>query len=313
MYQFNIVFGILIAFLSNYFFEGVGGENDWRWMLGIMAIPSLVYTVMVFRIPESPRWLLSVKKDEPAAKDVMVKLGVQNPDEAIAAVIAGNLHEAKAGQSSKFFSSKYKAIIWLAFMVAFFNQWSGINFILYYAPEILERAGLAAKESLFNSIAIGGTNLIFTFAGLYLIDRIGRKTLLIIGSFGYILSLAMVAFAFYSGAGAGFLLLFLLLFIASHAVGQGAVIWVFISEIFPNKVRAAGQSFGASVHWIFAAIITLITPAFLDKDNGIFKDNPWPIFAFFAFMMILQLVWVVTAVPETKGVSLEELEKKLVK
>ncbi|MEQ1798879.1 MAG: sugar porter family MFS transporter [Lacibacter sp.] len=312
MYQFNIVFGILIAFLSNYFFEGFGGDNDWRWMLGIMAVPSLIYTLMVFRIPESPRWLLSVKKDAAAAKKVMIQLGVSNPDEEIAAINTGNAHETKAGQSSKFFSSKYKTVIWLAFMVAFFNQWSGINFILYYAPEILESAGLAAKESLFNSIAIGGTNLIFTFVGLYLIDRIGRRTLLIIGSFGYIFSLSMVAWAFSSTAGAGFLLLSLLLFIASHAVGQGAVIWVFISEIFPNKVRATGQSFGASVHWVFAAIITLITPLFLDKEKGIFGDRPWPIFAFFAFMMVLQLVWVLAKVPETKGVSLEELERKLI-
>lgn len=313
MYQFNIVFGILVAFLSNYFFAGMGGENDWRWMLGVMAVPSLIYTVMVFGIPESPRWLLAIKKDLVGAKTVMIRLGVPNPDEAIALISASNEHEARSGNSTKFFSLKYNKILWLAFLVAFFNQWSGINFILYYAPEILERAGLAAKDSLFNSIAIGGTNLLFTFVGLYLIDKAGRKTLLTIGSIGYILSLSMVAWAFYSGAGAGFLLSFLLLFIASHAVGQGAVIWVFISEIFPNKVRATGQSFGASVHWVFAAFITLITPAFLDKDSGIFKDNPWPIFAFFAFMMVLQLVWVLTKVPETKGVSLEELERKLVK
>jgi sugar porter (SP) family MFS transporter len=313
MYQFNIVFGILIAFLSNYFFKGMGGANDWRWMLGIMAVPALIYTAMVFRIPESPRWLLSIKKDLTAAKDVMLRLGINNVDEEIATIQAANEHEAKSGSTAQFFSSKYSVVLWLAFMVAFFNQWSGINFILYYAPEILERAGLAAKDSLFNSISIGAVNLLFTFVGLYLIDRVGRKTLLLIGSFGYIISLSLVAWAFYSGAGAGFLLSFLLLFIASHAVGQGAVIWVFISEIFPNKVRASGQSFGASVHWVFAAIITLITPLFLDKDNGIFKDNPWPIFAFFAFMMALQLIWVLTRVPETKGVSLEELEKRLVK
>lgn len=313
MYQFNIVFGILIAFLSNYFFEGMGGENAWRWMLGIMTLPALIYTAMVFAIPESPRWLLAIKKDAVAAKNVMLRLGVTNPDEEIAVIQLSNEHESKPGSTSNIFNSKYRTIIWLAFLVAFFNQWSGINFILYYAPEILERAGLAAKDSLFNSIAIGGTNLLFTFVGLYLIDRIGRRTLLIIGSFGYILSLSMVAWAFYAGAGAGFLLFFLLIFIASHAIGQGAVIWVFISEIFPNKVRATGQSFGASVHWVFAAIITLITPAFLDKDHGIFKDNPWPIFAFFAFMMVLQLVWVLTKMPETKGVSLEELEKKLVR
>jgi sugar porter (SP) family MFS transporter len=313
MYQFNIVFGILIAFLSNYFFEGMGGDDDWRWMLGVMAVPSLIYTVMVFGIPESPRWLLAVKKDIVKSKKIMIRLGVPHPDEEIDTIMASNQHEAKAGHSSKFFSSKYKTILWLAFMVAFFNQWSGINFILYYAPEILERAGLAAKDSLGNSILIGATNLVFTFVGLYLIDKAGRKTLLIIGSIGYIISLTMVSWAFYAGADAVFLLFFLLLFIASHAVGQGAVIWVFISEIFPNKVRATGQSFGASIHWVFAAVITLITPVFLDSDNGIFKDNPWPIFAFFAFMMVLQLVWVLTKVPETKGVSLEDLEMKLVR
>ena len=227
--------------------------------------------------------------------------------------MASYKHETTTGHTSKMFSSKYKTILWLAFMVAFFNQVSGINFILYYAPEILERAGLAAKESLFNSIAIGGTNLVFTFVGLYFIDRLGRKTLLLIGSLGYIVSLAMVTWSFYSHAGPGFLMAFLLLFIAAHAIGQGAVIWVFISEIFPNKVRAMGQSFGASVHWVFAALITLITPVFLDADKGIFKDNPWPIFAFFALMMVLQLIWVLTKVPETKGVSLEDLEKKLVR
>jgi sugar porter (SP) family MFS transporter len=313
MYQFNIVFGILIAFLSNYFLEGVGGENDWRWMLGVMALPALIYTIMVIGIPESPRWLISNKRDIKEAKKVLTRLGVANPDEVIESVKKSNEHEAAVGNTSGFFSSKYKAVIWLAFMIAFFNQWSGINFILYYAPEILERAGLAAKESLFNSIAIGGTNLIFTFVGLYLIDRVGRKTLLFIGSLGYILSLGMVAWSFYAHASPAFLMSFLLLFIASHAVGQGAVIWVFISEIFPNKVRAIGQSFGASIHWVFAALITLITPIFLDADNGVFKDNPWPIFAFFAFMMVLQLVWVIAKVPETKGVSLEELEKRLIK
>ncbi|THU39680.1 sugar porter family MFS transporter [Niastella caeni] len=315
MYQFNIVFGILVAFLSNYFLQGVGGSNDWRWMLGVMAVPSLIYTFMVFRIPESPRWLVSVKKDDAGARKVMERLGMNNIDEEIKLIEASAQHEAHAGHDGKgFFNSKYKTILWLAFLVAFFNQWSGINFILYYAPEILSQAGLAAKESLFNSIAIGGTNLIFTFAGLYLIDRLGRKTLLIIGSFGYIISLAMVAWCFYTHASAGLLMVFLLLFIAAHAIGQGAVIWVFIAEIFPNKVRAMGQSFGASVHWVFAAIITWITPVFLDEKDGVFSEiGPWPIFAFFAFMMVLQLVWVLLKVPETKGVSLEELERKLVK
>ncbi len=282
MYQFNIVFGILIAFLSNYFLEGFGGSSDWRWMLGVMAVPSIVYTLMVIGIPESPRWLESRNNHQ-----------------------QGSIRQ-------ELFAARNKRIIGLAFMIAFFNQVSGINFFLYYAPEILERAGLAAKDSLFNSIAIGGTNLLFTFVGLYLIDRLGRKTLLIIGSLGYIISLSMVAWAFYAAASPGFLLSFLLVFIASHAIGQGAVIWVFIAEIFPNQIRALGQSFGASVHWVFAALITLITPVFLDAEDGIFKDNPWPIFAFFAGMMALQLIWVFVKVPETKGVSLEKLEEELV-
>ena len=313
LYQFNIVFGILVAFLSNYFLEGVGGANDWRWMLGVLAIPSVIYSALVIGVPESPRWLIARKNDVTTSKKILSRLGIEDVDAEISSIIESHQHETKKGGSSSIFSNKYKRVLWLAFLVAFFNQWSGINFILYYAPEILERAGLAAKESLFNSIAIGGTNLIFTFVGLYLIDRIGRKTLLLIGSFGYILSLATVAWCFYAHASASVLLVSLLFFIAAHAIGQGAVIWVFISEIFPNKVRAIGQSFGASTHWVFAALITLITPVFLDKDNGIFKDNPWPIFAFFAFMMVLQLVWVLTKMPETKGVSLEDLEKKLIK
>ncbi len=282
-------------------------------MLGVMAIPSLLYTLLVFGIPESPRWLIAKKNDLDAARKVFARIGVANVDAVIQSVKASAQHEASVGHGSGFFNRKYKRILWLAFLVAFFNQWSGINFVLYYAPEIMERAGLASIDSLKNSIYIGGTNLLFTFVGLYLIDRLGRKTLLILGSIGYIISLGLVAYAFKTTASSGFLLAFLLMFIASHAIGQGAVIWVFISEIFPNRIRARGQSFGASTHWVFAALITLITPVFLDKDNGILKKNPWPIFAFLAFMMVLQLIWVLTKVPETKGVSLEDLEKKLVK
>lgn len=312
MYQFNIVFGILMAYFSNYLLKGVGGSNDWRWMLGVMSIPSLVYTVMVLGVPESPRWLITIKNNLTKAKRILSQTGVEDPEEEVQIILAANKEIRTTTGRPHFFSHKYKKVLWLAFFVAFFNQWSGINFILYYAPEILESAGLAAKESLSNSIAIGGTNLVFTFVGLYLIDRIGRKQLLTIGSMGYILSLAAVAFCFAFKVEPLILLSFLLLFIASHAIGQGAVIWVFISEIFPNNVRALGQSFGASTHWVFAAMITLITPVFLDKDNGIFGKNPWPIFAFFAFMMVLQLIWVLTKVPETKGVSLEQLEKKLI-
>jgi sugar porter (SP) family MFS transporter len=312
MYQFNIVFGILVAFISNYLLKGFDGANDWRWMLGILLIPSLIYTFMVMRVPESPRWLITKKNKINDAREILVKTGIADPDAAIKSIIESNTSAKGTNNKTQIFNIRYKKVILLAFFLSMFNQLSGINFILYYAPEILENAGLASKDSLLNSIAIGGTNLIFTFVGLYLIDRLGRKKLLIIGSIGYIVSLAMVAFAFKTGASPAFLMTFLLMFIASHAIGQGAVIWVFISEIFPNKVRAMGQSFGTGVHWVFAALITLITPVFLDKDSGILRKDPWIIFAFFSSMMVLQLIWVLTKVPETKGVSLEELEKQLI-
>jgi len=311
MYQFNIVFGILIAFLSNYFLVGFDGANDWRWMLGVEAIPAIAYTIMVLRVPESPRWLISRKNDLVLAKKVLTDLGEANPDSEIQTIIEANKNTSPTESREHLFSAKLRKPLTLAFFIAFFNQLSGINFILYYAPEILERAGLATQDSLFNSIAIGGINLIFTFVGLYLIDRTGRKNLLIIGSLGYILSLSMVSYAFYFTSGPIFLMTFLLLFIAAHAIGQGAVIWVFISEIFPNKSRALGQSFGASVHWVCAALITLLMPVFLDRNNGILRDDPWIIFAFFAGMMTLQLIWVLTKYPETKGVSLEEIQKRL--
>jgi sugar porter (SP) family MFS transporter len=311
MYQFNIVFGILVAYLSNYFLQGVGGDNDWRWMLAVLLIPSLIYTFMAFGLPESPRWLLSVKGDEAMARKNLAAVGVENIDETIQEIKVANAEEKEIG-SATLFTKHHLKLISLAFFIAFFNQVSGINFLLYYAPRILEEAGFAKDNSLLSSISIGLMNLIFTFVGLWLIDRIGRKTLLIIGSFGYIISLSMAAYGFFMHSAPTFMLVFLLLFIAAHAIGQGAVIWVFISEIFPTQVRAAGQAFGASIHWIFAAFITLVTPVFLDSEYGIFKDNPWPIFAFFAGMMALQLVWILLKVPETKGVSLEELQKKLV-
>jgi sugar porter (SP) family MFS transporter len=313
MYQFNIVFGILIAYLSNYFLQGVGGANDWRYMLGVLAIPSVIYTIAILGVPESPRWLVTKKNDREGARKILSDIGIIDTEAEIKNIEQANILESVSTGKTSMINPKYNRVIWLAFMVAFFNQLSGINFILYYAPQLLEQAGLAKKESLLNSIALGGTNLIFTFVGLYLIDRLGRKTLLIIGSIGYIFSLSAVAWAFYTHANPTLLLSFLLLFIASHAVGQGAVIWVFISEIFPNKVRANGQSFGASVHWVFAAIITLVTPVFLDEKDGIFKDTPYYIFVFFAVMMVWQLIWVLTKVPETKDVSLEELEKRLIK
>nr|WP_315141412.1 sugar porter family MFS transporter [uncultured Flavobacterium sp.] len=305
LFQFNIVFGILIAFFSNYFFEGFGGENDWRWMIGIVALPALIYSVIVIRIPESPRWLILNKKDDQAGLAVLEM--IYAPAQAKESFNEIKKDVTTTTTSDSFFSKKYKFPILLAFLLAFFNQLSGINFILYYAPEILEMAGLGAKESLFNSILIGVTNLVFTLIGMRLIDVLGRKQLMLIGSLGYIISLTMVAFAFYSQLGSVVLLLSIMLFIASHAIGQGAVIWVFISEIFPNTVRANGQAFGTGIHWIFAALITLVGPIVID----VYKDNPWPIFAFFAFMMLLQLVFVLFMMPETKGLSLEEIESKM--
>lgn len=315
MYQFNIVFGILIAFISNYLIGELFAQNvAWRWMLGIEGLPALIYSLLVFQIPNSPRWLLMKGKPENLALQAMTSLG-DTKERALKRL--EEIKKALAEQTSKtkerLFSGMYRKPLILAFLIAFFNQLSGINFVLYYAPEILERAGLASGESLFSSISIGIINLIFTFVGIALIDRLGRKQLMYIGSVGYIVSLAMVGWCFYSGASTTLLLIFVLVFIASHAMGQGAVIWVFISEIFPNKVRAAGQSWGTGTHWVFAALITLLTPTFLDSKIGIFKENPWPIFIFFAGMMVLQLVWVIFMMPETKGISLEELAKKMSK
>jgi len=310
LYQFMLVFGIFIAFFSNYLLKGVGGVNDWRWMLGVEAIPALLYCIMILGVPNSPRWLAIQGKDDEGALKVLRGLyDEQEAQTVLAEIKADDLASSAATGKIGLFSGKYSTPLTLAFILAFFNQLSGINFILYYAPEILAKAGLAAKESLLNSISIGGVNLLFTMLGMVLIDRLGRKQLMLIGSVGYIGGLAGVAWAFYAAASPTVLLVFILLFIASHAIGQGAVIWVFISEIFPNKVRAFGQSWGCGTHWVFAAIITLLGPVVLD----IFSVNPWPIFAFFAGMMVLQLLWVVFFMPETKGKSLEELERELVK
>ncbi len=310
LYQFNIVFGILIAFLSNYLLKGFQGSEDWRWMLGVEALPAIIYTLLAIKLPQSPRWLISKQNDIDRASTILGKLyNQQAVDSAIAAIQEEK--ELSSKKKTKLFSSAYKKPLFLAFVIAFFNQLSGINFVLYYAPEILQKAGLASSESLFSSISIGLINLVFTYVGVRLIDRLGRRELLKIGSWGYIVSLGMVAYAFYASLSAGFLISFILLFIASHAMGQGAVIWVFISEIFPNKIRSYGQSWGASTHWVFAAIITLITPVFLDEKSGIFGQNPWPIFAFFMLVMCVQLFWVIRIMPETKGISLEQLEKQM--
>ncbi len=304
LYQFNIVFGILLAFISNYLLSGVGGANDWRFMLGIEAIPAALYCVLIFGVPKSPRWLVIEKNDETSALATL-QLIHNNSQDALDELQSIKDHNTVESRSSNLFSGAFKKPLTLAFLLAFFNQLSGINFILYYAPVILEKAGFASSDSLLSSISIGGTNLIFTFVGVYLIDRVGRKNLMYIGSIGYIISLSMVAYGFKTDASATFNLTFILVFIASHAVGQGAVIWVFISEIFPNSVRASGQAWGTGTHWVFAAIITMLGEVVIDAFPS------WTIFAFFSIFMVLQLLFTHFMMPETKGVSLEELQDSL--
>jgi len=300
-YQFNIVFGILVAYLSNYLIGQYFGDIAWRWMLGIEALPAVIYTVMVIGVPNSPRWLILNKKDDTGALEVLERI---NPLTDVKQELA-NIKKSLDQTSVKFFSRKYKKPITLAFFIAFFNQLSGINFVLYYAPRIFEQAGIAADDVLGASIPIGIVNFTFTLLGMYLIDKIGRKTLMIIGSIGYILTLAGVAWAFSTGAEGVLVVTFVSAFVAAHAIGQGAVIWVFISEIFSNAVRDSGMSFGSGTHWVFAAVITMVTPMVLANFSAA------SIFTFFTIMMIIQLLWVVIYMPETKGVSLEELAERL--
>ncbi len=303
LYQFMLVLGILIAFLSNYLLAGIG-DVAWRIMLGVEAVPAALYLIMVFAIPRSPRWLVLKKHNIEEAKSVLEWM---NPDDHVDDQIAAIQASEHAGAEARLFSGKYRFPIILAFLLAFFNQLSGINFVIYYAPRIFEAAGLASSTALLSSVGIGVVNLLFTMLGITLIDKAGRKQLMYIGSIGYITTLAVVSWAFYTGAGGIIVVIFLFGFIASHAIGQGAVIWVFISEIFPNTVRAMGTSLGTGTHWVFAALITVFTLFFMD----ILGDNPAPLFAFFSFMMVLQLIFVWRMMPETKNKTLEELELEL--
>ena len=310
MFQFNIVFGILIAFLSNALLAGLG-ENAWRWMLGVAAVPSVIYTLFCFGIPESPRWLLG--RGERAKGLTVLKLIQPEASSSELEMLADKIAAASSmrTESARFWSRQLKTPILLAFLIAFFNQLSGINAILYFAPRIFELTGLGAKAALLQSVGIGLTNLVFTFVGLWLIDRLGRRTLLYIGSFGYILSLGLVAWAFFTEHFA-IVPVCIFGFIAAHAVGQGAVIWVFISEIFPNKFRAEGQSLGSFTHWFFAALLTTLFPMMVKLSGA--NDQPRRagfIFLFFCSMMVLQLVWVKFMVPETKGVALEDMASRL--
>lgn len=304
MFQFNIVFGIVIAYLSNALLAGAG-ENAWRWMLGVAAFPSVLYTLCCLVIPESPRWLLGRKGDRQAGVAVLRLIEPNASEEKIAAeadaILTASADKTAAGN---FWSPSLRVPILLAFFVALFNQLSGINAILYFAPRIFEMTGLGPQAAMLQSVGIGITNLIFTFIGLWLIDRLGRRTLLYVGSFGYIASLGLVAWAFFTQH-YSIVPVCIFAFIAAHAVGQGTVIWVLISEIFPNKHRAEGQSLGSFTHWIFAALLTTFFPKMVTAFA------PGYVFLFFCFMMVLQLVWVRTMVIETKGVPLEQVQRRL--
>ena len=304
LFQFNIVFGIVVAFASNALLAGLG-ENAWRWMLGVAAFPSVIYTVLCFGIPESPRWLLGRKRDREAGIKVLQLIEPGASREKIEAE-ADEIMAASSEQvtAARFWTRRLRVPILLAFLLAFFNQLSGINAVLYFAPRIFEMTGLGAKAALLQSVGIGMTNLLFTFVGLWLIDRLGRRTLLFIGSFGYILSLGLVAWAFFTEH-FSIVPACIFAFIAAHAVGQGAVIWVYISEIFPNRHRAEGQALGSFTHWIFAALLTTFFPKMVSAFA------PGYVFLFFCGMMVLQLVWVKFMVQETKGVPLEQIQKRL--
>ena len=315
--QFNIVLGILLAYLSNTIVRAVVNDEttDWRWMFGVMAIPAAIFLLMLFSVPETPRWLMA-NGQEQAGRDVLAKLTVSKEEADFQIMeIDSSLAAAENAPKVPFFTKSHAKVIMLAFMIAMFNQMSGINAILYYAPVVMVKAGASTDAAFQMSIAVGFMNLVATMAALTVIDRIGRKKLMIIGSIGYIVSLGfMSALMFYYEQALGgafdsqssFLVLGgLLVFIAAHAFGQGAVIWVFISEIFPNRIRGRGQSFGSLTHWVFAWLTSTFFPPVINGLGG------GVAFAVFAVFMVGQLFWVLKVMPETKGVPLEEMEAKL--
>ena len=306
LYQMNIVLGILVALLSNWLLSGMG-DHAWRWMLGVEALPAIVYTLCAIGLPESPRWLIGMRHQREQGERVLAEL-YPAADEGeigrLAEEIAKAAEEEENVTGGAVFSRSLTQPILLVLLIAMFNQLSGINAVLYFAPRIFEMAGFGESAALLQSVGLGVTNLVFTIVGLALIDRLGRRTLLVIGSLGYITSLGLCSWAFASG-GTSIVPACLFAFIASHAVGQGAVIWVFISEVFPNEHRATGNAIGCGTHWVMAALITLVFP------SVVAAFEPWQIFAFFCGMMVLQLAWALLKMPETRGVPLEELQRRL--
>jgi MFS transporter, SP family, xylose:H+ symportor len=327
--QFNVVAGILLAFFSNYLIVKMNlGVNEWRWMFGVVALPSSAFFFLLFLTPNSPRWLMAEGRTE-EARAVFLRLGADDVEGELRDIQA-SLDVSHHGLKEPFFRKAYTRPILLAVAIAAFNQLSGINALMYYAPAIFQMAGANKDSALLQSVAVGGTNLLFTMMALLIIDHFGRRRLMLVGSLGYIVSLGSVAWAFHKygdafsiaqkaveanlpvpadvatavGAGGFVVLASLLVFIASHAFGQGAVIWVFISEIFPNRVRARGQALGSFTHWFMAAVISWTFPMFA-AASGEYT------FAFYAAMMVLQLFWVLLIMPETKGASLEQIQRKL--
>jgi MFS family permease len=277
LFQFNLVGGILMAYISNYALAGIGGPADWRLMAGATGIIGVIYSSLAAGIPESPRW--------PVRSEVI-------------------LEQYEKPQNVGLFSRKYSKVLLITLLMVFFNQFSGISFVLFYGPQILKQAGLGVTQSLLGGVSIGIVNLLATGVGMYFIDRVGRRQLMFAGSIGYILSLSMIALGSWAGWSAWFVLSFILLFIFSHAIGQGAVIWVFLAEIFPTRVRAFGQAWASGMLNVFAGLITLLGTVLIDQFPS------WIIFGGFALLMVLQLVFVVFLMPETKGVSLDELENQ---
>jgi sugar porter (SP) family MFS transporter len=303
--QFNIVAGILAAFVSNYMFVGLG-ENNWRWMFGVQAFPAALFFLLLFMVPDSPRWLVKKGFIEKGRK-VLQEVGSKNVESELSDII-DSLKEEDGKATTKLFQKKYSFAIMCAVLLALFNQLSGINVIMYYAPMIFEKTGIGTNAAMQQAVFVGATNMFFTIIAMFFIDKFGRKTLLLIGAIGMCLSLSSAALRFYqddfSGTG---IFISILGFIASFAFSQGAVIWVFLSEIFPNKVRSHGQALGSFVHWVMNAIIAWTFPLVLRTLGG---GNA---FMFFAIMMIPFFFFVWKILPETKGKSLEELEKIVVR
>jgi len=303
MFQFNVVFGIVIAYISNYFIAGIG-PNSWRWMLGVEAIPAILFLVLVLKIPRSPRWLILKKNLVDEARAILELINPANVDETLK-----NIEQSKhtTNKDQHLFKSRiYRLPIVLAVLIAFFNQVSGINAIIYYAPRIFEMTGLGESSALLSTAGIGIVNFTFTLLAMRFIDKFGRRTLMLIGSIGLIITLGLVSRAFYTESFGGMAVpVLLFIYIAFFAFSQGAVIWVFISEVFPNEVRAGGQALGSFTHWFMAALIAFSFPAISEKLGG------GTTFLIFAIMMVLQLLFVLRLMPETKGKSLEKIQGEI--